>query len=596
MVLIAPKGPGDLVRRQYQQGDGVPCLIAVAQDATGKAKPRALAYAHGIGGTRGGVLETTFAEETETDLFGEQAVLCGGATELVVKGFETLVEAGYQPEVAYYECLHELKLIVDLLHEGGLAKMHKFISDTAKYGDLTRGPRVVNDRVQERDAARSSRRSRAASFARAVDRREQVRRRQTTSACSRRTCDHPIEKVGATLRARMPWLDQGRAETPRVKAQSMSIVDRDRTDLNQADCSGADPDRVLIFDTTLRDGEQSPGCSMTLPEKLRVARALAELGVDVIEAGFPGGLARRLRGRPGRGARGRGPDHRGPGALQSRGHRARGARARAGGAASACTCSSPPARFTASTSSTWRKEEIVAPRRRGREESRASCATTWSSRPRTPRAPSSDFLAQVVERGHRRRRHHGQHPRHGRLHGAGRIRRAVPLPAQERARHRPRALLSVHCHDDLGMAVANSLTAVVAGARQIECTINGIGERAGNCSLEEVVMALTTRDAVLQPAHRHRHARACIPTSRLVSSITGMPIPRNKAVVGENAFAHESGIHQHGMLQTPFDLRNHAAGGRRPVAHATWCSASTAAGTRSASACASWASSSTRRS
>src|SRR3984957_7907389 len=144
VVLIAPKGPGDLVRRQYQEGAGVPCLLAVAQDASGKAQAKALAYAHGIGGTRGGVIETTFAEETETDLFGEQAVLCGGATELVLKGFETLVEAGYQPEVAYYECLHELKLIVDLLYEGGLAKMHRFVSDTAKYGDLTRGPRIVN--------------------------------------------------------------------------------------------------------------------------------------------------------------------------------------------------------------------------------------------------------------------------------------------------------------------------------------------------------------------------------------------------------------------------------------------------------------------
>src|ERR1700749_3648287 len=149
VVLIAPKGPGGLVRRQYQEGRGVPCLIAVAQDATGKAHAKALGYAHGIGGTRGGVLDTTFAEETETDLFGEQAVLCGGATEIVVKGFETLVEAGYQPEVAYYECLHELKLIVDLLHEGGITKMHQFISETAKYGDLTRGPRVVNDRTKK---------------------------------------------------------------------------------------------------------------------------------------------------------------------------------------------------------------------------------------------------------------------------------------------------------------------------------------------------------------------------------------------------------------------------------------------------------------
>jgi ketol-acid reductoisomerase len=144
VVLIAPKGPGGLVRRQYQQGRGVPALIAVAQNASRKAFHKALAYAHGIGATRGGVLATTFAEETETDLFGEQVVLCGGTSDLVLKGFETLVEAGYQPEVAYYEVLHELKLIVDLLHEGGLAKMHKFISTTAKRGDKTRGPRVVN--------------------------------------------------------------------------------------------------------------------------------------------------------------------------------------------------------------------------------------------------------------------------------------------------------------------------------------------------------------------------------------------------------------------------------------------------------------------
>src|SRR5258705_2009347 len=149
VVLIAPKGPGDLVRRQYQQGYGVPCLIAVAQDATGKAHPRALAYAHGIGGTRGGVLETTFSEETETDLVGGQAGAGGGATELVVQGFATLVEAGYQPEVAYYECLHELKLIVDLLHEGGITKMHQYIIDTAKFGDLTRGPRIINERVRK---------------------------------------------------------------------------------------------------------------------------------------------------------------------------------------------------------------------------------------------------------------------------------------------------------------------------------------------------------------------------------------------------------------------------------------------------------------
>jgi len=208
VVLIAPKGPGDLVRRQYQQGRGVPCLIAVAQDATGKAHARALAYADGIGGTRGGVLETTFAEETETDLFGEQAVLCGGATELVVKGFETLVEAGYQPEVAYYECLHELKLIVDLLHEGGLSKMHRFISDTAKYGDLTRGPRIVDSHTKK-EMRKILKEIQSGRFAR-----QWIRESASGAKNFRRLLKadlrHPIERVGEKLRARMPWLQGAR--------------------------------------------------------------------------------------------------------------------------------------------------------------------------------------------------------------------------------------------------------------------------------------------------------------------------------------------------------------------------------------------------
>src|SRR5579863_3762085 len=208
VVLIAPKGPGDLVRRQYQQGRGVPCLIAVAQDATGKAHARALAYADGIGGTRGGVLDTTFAEETETDLFGEQAVLCGGATELVVKGYETLVEAGYQPEVAYYECLHELKLIVDLLHEGGLAKMHQFISDTAKYGDLTRGPRVVNDRTKQ-EMRKILKEIQSGKFARQwID--EHRHGAKNFRRMLKQDTSHPIERVGEKLRARMPWLQGAR--------------------------------------------------------------------------------------------------------------------------------------------------------------------------------------------------------------------------------------------------------------------------------------------------------------------------------------------------------------------------------------------------
>jgi ketol-acid reductoisomerase len=209
VVLIAPKGPGDLVRRQYQQGRGVPCLMAIGQNATKRAKDNALAYAHGIGGTRGGVLTTTFAEETETDLFGEQVVLCGGATELVVKGFETLVEAGYQPEVAYYECLHELKLIVDLLHEGGLSKMHRFISETAKYGDLTRGPRIVN-KATKREMKKVLSEIQEGKFARQWIKETRTGRKNYTRLMNK-DLKHQIEKVGLKLRDRMPWLEQGRA-------------------------------------------------------------------------------------------------------------------------------------------------------------------------------------------------------------------------------------------------------------------------------------------------------------------------------------------------------------------------------------------------
>ena len=208
VVLIAPTGPGDLVRRQYQQGRGVPCLVAVAQNATRRAKQKALAYAHGIGGTRGGVLETTFEEETVTDLFGEQVVLCGGTTELVVKGFETLVEAGYKPEAAYYECLHELKLIVDLLHEGGLAKMHEFISETAKYGDLTRGPRIVT-RTTKAEMKKILKEIQSGKFARQWIRENKAGKKKYAKLLNK-DLKHPIEKVGRALRARMPWLEQGR--------------------------------------------------------------------------------------------------------------------------------------------------------------------------------------------------------------------------------------------------------------------------------------------------------------------------------------------------------------------------------------------------
>ena len=206
VVLIAPKGPGGLVRRQYEEGHGVPCLVAVHQDATGNALKLALAYAAGIGGARAGVIETTFAEETETDLFGEQAVLCGGATELIVAGFETLVEAGYQPEVAYYEVMHELKLIVDLLHEGGLRKMHKFISDTAAYGDMVSGPRVVdaNSREQMKAVLRDIQ---DGTFARNWIAENEAGMPEF-KRMMKADLDHPIEKVGAELRGRMDWLEE----------------------------------------------------------------------------------------------------------------------------------------------------------------------------------------------------------------------------------------------------------------------------------------------------------------------------------------------------------------------------------------------------
>jgi len=202
--LVAPKAPGALVRREYEKGQGVPCLIATWRDASGAAHDKTLAYAHGIGGTRAGVLQTTFAEETETDLFGEQAVLCGGATELITAGFETLVEAGYQPEVAYFECLHELKLIVDLLHEGGLARMHRFVSETAIYGDLTRGPRIIDSGTKAR-MKQVLQEIQSGAFAKEWIA-EDADGKPNYDRMMQADLDHPIEQVGKKLRARMSWL------------------------------------------------------------------------------------------------------------------------------------------------------------------------------------------------------------------------------------------------------------------------------------------------------------------------------------------------------------------------------------------------------
>ncbi|MGH8507676.1 MAG: ketol-acid reductoisomerase, partial [Gammaproteobacteria bacterium] len=208
VIMIAPKGPGHLVRSTYIQGGGVPCLIAIHQDATGLAREIALAYATAIGGGRAGIIETNFREETETDLFGEQTVLCGGITALIQAGFETLVEAGYSPEMAYFECLHETKLIVDLIYEGGLANMRYSISNTAEYGDFTRGPRVVG--AEARKAMKEILQEiQSGQFAR-----EFILENQSGApmlkAMRRLSREHPIEQVGAKLREMMPWIQANR--------------------------------------------------------------------------------------------------------------------------------------------------------------------------------------------------------------------------------------------------------------------------------------------------------------------------------------------------------------------------------------------------
>ncbi len=206
VVMVAPKGPGHLVRREFLKGAGVPSLVAIYQDFSKKAKQTALSYAKGIGATRAGVIETTFKEETETDLFGEQAVLCGGVTELIKAGFDTLVEAGYQPEIAYFECLHELKLIVDLMYEGGMSFMRYSVSDTAEYGDLTRGKRIITSETRE-EMKQMLKEVQMGSFAKEWILENQVGR-PVFNALRKKEAKHPIEEVGKKLRSMMGWLQE----------------------------------------------------------------------------------------------------------------------------------------------------------------------------------------------------------------------------------------------------------------------------------------------------------------------------------------------------------------------------------------------------
>ncbi len=204
VIMIAPKGPGHLVRREYEKGAGVPSLVAIHQNASGRALKIALAYAKGIGATRAGVIETNFKEETETDLFGEQSVLCGGVTELVKAGFDTLTEAGYQPEIAYFECLHELKLIVDLMYEGGISRMRYSVSDTAEYGDLTRGKRIITEETRK-EMKRILKEVQSGEFAREWILENQANR-PVFNGLRRIEAEHPIEEVGKKLRGMMSWL------------------------------------------------------------------------------------------------------------------------------------------------------------------------------------------------------------------------------------------------------------------------------------------------------------------------------------------------------------------------------------------------------
>jgi ketol-acid reductoisomerase len=205
VIMIAPKGPGHLVRSEYEKGGGVPCLIAIHNDASGAAKQTALAYAKGLGATRAGVLETTFKEETETDLFGEQTVLCGGASELVKAGFDTLVEAGYQPEIAYFECLHELKLIVDLFYQGGINYMRYSVSDTAEYGDYMSGRRIITKKTRK-EMKKILKEIQDGSFAKKWIQ-ENEKGRPEFNKIKEEQKNHPIEKVGSQLRKMMKWID-----------------------------------------------------------------------------------------------------------------------------------------------------------------------------------------------------------------------------------------------------------------------------------------------------------------------------------------------------------------------------------------------------
>ena len=276
VTMVAPKAPGHRVRELFTEGVGVPALVAVHQDATGHALGQALAYAKALGCLKAGVIETTFKEETESDLFGEQAVLCGGVSELIRAGFETLTEAGYDPEIAYFECLHELKLIVDLIYEGGLGYMRYSVSDTAEYGDYTRGPRIINEQTRA-EMKKILSEIQSGEFARNWIAENKAGRKKFL-AMREAGRDLPIETVGPRT-AR----DDDVPETQEKRSRRTGRTSRFRV---RPFTKGSM--RISTFDTTLRDGTQGESVSFSVEDKILIAQRLDELGIDYIEGGWPG--------------------------------------------------------------------------------------------------------------------------------------------------------------------------------------------------------------------------------------------------------------------------------------------------------------------
>ncbi len=521
VTMIAPKGPGHLVRRTYEEGIGTPALVAVQQDATGNALRRALAYGAGIGAARAGILQTTFKEETETDLFGEQSVLCGGISTLVEAGFDTLVQAGYQPEIAYFECLHELKLIIDLIYEGGLSWMRYSISDTAEWGDYLSGPRIVDEGVRER-------------------------MRQVLAEIQDGTfAEEWLGEAEAGFPHFLALRREARGselEQRGPRAASDDALAAFRGEGGPRMTNANDPDVVRIFDTTLRDGEQAPGIALTRAEKVEIAEQLARLEVDVIEAGFPVSSEGEFEAVSEIASSVKGPVI----AALARvvpGDITRAAEALAGAERWRIHTFISTSDIHMTDMLRMSNGQVLDAIREGVKLAVGYTEDVEFSAQDATRT-ELDFLLEcfrvAVDAGATT------------INVPDTVGYAMPHEFGELVRTVREAVpdhivISTHCHNDLGLAVANSLAGIVNGARQVEVAVNGIGERAGNCSLEEVAMIVRTRREALGVSHG-LNLKEIVRTSRLVSMTTGYGVQPNKAVVGSSAFAHESGIHQHGVL------------------------------------------------